>query len=496
MSRNVPICEEALRDAHQCLWSTRMTNEMMLPIAGVMDAVGYDAIDLIGGAVWDVSVRFLREDPWERIRHVRKLIPRTPLNAWVRGQSLWTFEVFPNDVVELAMERLFANGIREIAVYDQFNDLRNVEVVVAKAKSVGIVVRGALVFSRSPVHTDAYYAGKAAEFARMGVHQIIVKDPSGMLDIPRVQSLVPALRNAIGAMRINIHSHCMSNRAPEVLLASVEAGADTIHTAISPLAFGPSHPPTEWIDERLAAMGYNTGLDRDALARVAAYFRYVCQRFDKPVGAPMPHDPLLDEHQLPGGMITNLRTQLRERGIEHRLVEILTEAAQVRKDMGYVPVVSPTAQFMLTQATLNVIQGERYRTVPDQLRKYVLGYYGTPPAPIAPELMERAVRKGDKFVSGRAGDLVPPALARVRKSRGPFQSDDDLLNAVFYGDDILKPMLAARATQDHSRFYKPANALTDLVYELTRRHDIAFARISRGPDMSLTFGDGQASVPA
>ena len=488
MGRHVPVCEEALRDAHQCLWSTRMTNEMMLPIAGVMDAVGYATVDLIGGAVWDVSVRFLREDPWERMRHVRRLMPRTPLNAWVRGQSLWTFEVFPNDVVELAMERLFANGIREIAVYDQFNDLRNVEVVVAKAKSTGLRVRGALVFSKSPVHTDAYYAGKAAEFVRIGADEIIVKDPSGMLDDDRVRALVPALRSAVATVRINIHSHCMSGRAPQVLLSAVEAGADVVHTAISPLAHGPSHPPTEWIDERLRSSGYETGLDVDALKRVAAYFRYVCHRYDKPIGRAMPDDPLLDEHQLPGGMITNLRTQLRERGIEHRLTEILTEAAQVRKDMGYVPVVSPTAQFMLTQATLNVVQGERYKTIPDELRKYVLGYYGTPPAPIAPELLERATRKGDRFVSGRAGDLVPPALGRVRRTRGPFGSDDDLLNAVFYNDEILKPLFEARRVHDYSTFYRPANPLTDLVYEVTRRPDIAFARISRGRELSLTFG--------
>lgn len=489
MSRHIPICEEALRDAHQCLWSTRMTNEMMLPIAGLMDSVGYDAIDLIGGAVWDVSTRFLREDPWERMRHVRRLVPKTPLNAWVRGQSLWTFEVFPNDVVELAMERLFANGIREIALYDQFNDLRNVEVVVAKAKSVGIVIRGALVFSRSPVHTDAYYAGKAADFVRLGADQIIVKDPSGMLDIARVRSLVPALRKAIGPVRINIHSHCMSGRAPEVLLDAVDAGADTVHTAISPLALGPSHPPTEWVDEQLRKRGYSTDLDRDALRRLASYFRYVCHRWQKPLGAPMPDDPLLDEHQLPGGMITNLRTQLRERGLEQRLTEILTEAAQVRKDMGYVPVVSPTAQFMLTQATLNVIQGERYKTVPDELRKYCLGYYGTPPAPIAPELLERAVRKGDRFVSGRAGDLVPPALERVRRARGPFRSDEDLLNAVFYGDEILRPLVDARQNQDYAQFYRPANALSDLVYEITQQPDIAFMRITRGNALSMTFGE-------
>lgn len=495
MARHVPICEESLRDGHQCLWSTRMINEMILPIAGVMDAAGYATVDLIGGAVWDVCVRFLREDPWERMRHVRHLIRKTPLNAWVRGQSLWTFEVFPNDVVELAMERLFANGIRQIAVYDQFNDLRNVEVCVTKARATGLLVRGALVFSRSPVHTDAYYAGKAAEFVRIGADEIIVKDPSGMLDIPRISSLVPALRQAIGPVRINIHSHCMSGRAPEVLLSAVEAGADTLHTAISPLAHGASHPATEWIDERLRATGHTTGLDPDALRRIAAYFRYVCQRWAKPEGCALPYDPLLEEHQLPGGMISNLRAQLRERGIEHRLEEILAEVAQVRKDMGYAPVVSPTAQFMATQAVLNVIQGERYKTVPDELRKYVLGYYGTPPAPIAPELIERATRKGDKFVRGCAGDLVPPSLERVRKTRGPFGSDDDLLNAVFYGDEILKPLLAARQAHDYSRFYKPAHAVTDLVYELSRRPEIAFARITRNDGLSLTFGDEALAIP-
>jgi oxaloacetate decarboxylase (Na+ extruding) subunit alpha len=483
--RHIPIVDETLRDGHQCLWSTRMTNAMMLPVAGRMDRIGFDSIDLIGGAVWDVAVRFLKEDPWERVRHMRKLVTRTPLNAIVRGQSLWTFEVFPNEVVELAMQRLAANGIANVAVYDQFNDLKNVEVVTSAAKAAGMQVWGTLVFSWSPVHTDEYFADKAAQFVRMGADEINLKDPSGMLSVERIRTVIPALRQAVGPVPINIHSHCMTGRAPEVLLAGVEAGADKLHTAISPLAHAASHPPADWIHDRLLEQGYTTGLDREALEAVSGYFRYLCHRWDKPRGEPLPFDARVLEHQMPGGMISNLRNQLRETGIEHRLDEILAETSQVRKDMGYVPVVSPTAQFMVTQAVLNVMQGERYKTVPDELRKYCLGYYGTPPAPIAPELMERAVRKGDKFVEGRAGDLVEPVLDTIRKTRGPFKDDDDLLNAVFYGDEILRPLFAARDRADYTRYYNAYNPLRDLLDEVARNPRVGYLGVRGKDDLKI-----------
>jgi oxaloacetate decarboxylase (Na+ extruding) subunit alpha len=485
MGRHIPIVDETLRDGHQCLWSTRMTNAMMLPIADRMDNVGFDSIDLIGGAVWDVSVRFLKEDPWERMRHVRKRITKTPLNAIVRGQSLWTFEVFPNEVVELAMERLFANGIAQVAIYDQFNDLKNVEVGTARAKAVGLRVLGTLVFSWSPVHTDEYFAAKAAQFVRMGADEIILKDPSGMLSVERIAAIMPVLRKAVGAVPINIHSHCMTGRAPDVLLAGAAAGADKLHTAIPPLAHAASHPPADWINDRLLEQGYTTGLDRALLKEVSGYFEYLCHRWDKPRGEAIPFDARVLEHQMPGGMISNLRNQLRENGIEHRLEEILVETSQVRKDMGYVPVVSPTAQFMVTQAVLNVMQGERYKTVPDELRKYVLGYYGTPPAPIAPELMDRAVRKGDKFVEGRCGDLVEPVLDTIRKTRGPFKTDEDLLNAVFYGDDILRPLFAARDSADYTRYYESYNPLRDLLAEIARHRDIGYFGVRGEGDLKI-----------
>ncbi|MBM3523302.1 MAG: carboxylase, partial [Alphaproteobacteria bacterium] len=430
-------------------------------------------------------IRFLKEDPWQRIREVSRLIRRTPLNAWVRGQSLWTFEIFANDVVELAMERLAANGMREIALYDQANDLANVEVAAAQAKSVGIRVRGALVFSWSPVHTDAYYAEKAAEFVRIGANEIIIKDPSGMLSVERVATLIAEMRRKIGKVRINVHTHCMTGRAPQVLLAAAKAGADTLHTAISPLAHAASHPPTEWVHDELAKLGVDTGLDRPLLDEIAGYFRYVCRRWDKPEGRPVDFDPFTLEHQMPGGMISNLITQLRANGIGHRLDEILRESAVVRKDLGYAPVVSPTAQLMVTQATLNVVQGERYKVIPDELRKYVLGHYGKPAAPFNPELVDRVLAMGGKQVSGRAGDLVPPALARLRRTRGPFKSDDDLLLAAMYSDAILGPMVAARAQSDYSVFDAGFNPLRHLLEEIERQPDLHYFRLAKGGDMNV-----------
>lgn len=477
--RSIRVVDETLRDGHQCLWSTRMTNEMMLPIAARMDAIGYDAIDLIGGAVWDVAVRFLREDPWQRIRLVRSQIVRTPINAWIRGQSLWTFEIFPDDIVELAVERLAANGISRISLYDQMNDLQNVVRCVQKGREVGLTVCGALVFTWSPVHTDAYYVGKAREFVAMGADEIILKDPSGLLSVERVGTLVPQLKAAIGDRPLNVHSHCMSGRAPRVLIECARLGGDKLHTAIAPLAHGASHPPVHQVHADLTDAGFDTGLDMDAVAEAADYFEFITELWNKPRGEPVAFDPRLLEHQMPGGMITNLRSQLSELGLEHRLDEVLDETAQVRKDLGYAPMVSPTAQFMVTQAVLNVVQGDRYRTVPDELRKYVLGYYGQPPAPISPDLLDRVVTGKDGFVRGPAGSLVPPAIDRLRKTRGPFRTPEDLLHAAFYPDDILRPMFAVRDRTDYGPWMGQYRPMEQLLLHLARRRPQR-VRVARG----------------
>ncbi len=486
MGRSIGVVDETLRDAQQCLWSAEMTNEMMLPFAERMDAIGFDAIDLIGGTVFDVCVRFLKEDPWARIRHVRALVGRTSLNAWIRGRSLWTSEVFADDVVELAIERLAANGIRRVSVYDRLNDLQNLRVCFAKAKSQGLEVCGALVFTLSPVHTDEYYAEKAAELAATGVDEIVLADPSGLLSVGRVGTLVPALKRAAGTkVPLNLHSHCVSGRAPQVMLESVALGVDKVHTAISPLAHGVSHPPTEYASRHLRRIGYEVRLDDGLLAEMADYFRFVARRWDKPLGEPVEYDPLLPEHQMPGGMITNLRTRLREAGIEHRLDEVLLEAALVREELGYPPMVSPNAQLVVTQAVLNVVHGERYRSVPDEVRKYVLGYYGRPPAPVAPNLVDRVATGRDQAVSGRPGLHVPEALERLRRERGPFRCDEDLLLAAFYSDEVLRPLFAARERVDYTRFYRAYGPARYLLSELARRPEVRFASVRRDGRVAL-----------
>tara|TARA_Y100001934_G_scaffold274262_1_gene365989 strand:- start:1566 stop:3035 length:1470 start_codon:yes stop_codon:yes gene_type:complete len=489
VSRHIPIVEEALRDAHQCLWSTRMTNEMMLPVAERMDAVGYDAMDLIGGAVWDVSIRFLLEDPWERIRHMRKLVTKTPLNAWVRGQSLWAFEIFPDDVVELAMERLAANGIRRATIYDHINDMEGLQVVVNKAVQVGLEVSGALVFTLSPVHTDEHFADRAAEFVRMGATEVVIKDPSGLLSVERIRTMGPALKKAIGNAALNLHTHCMTGRAPDVLLESVDYEMDKVHCAISPLAHAASHSPTEWINEKLIKKGFSTGLDVELLDEIADYFHFVARRWDKPVGAPVAFDPRVLEHQMPGGMISNLASQLGTIGLEHRLDEVLDEMGQVRRELGYLPIVSPSAQFIATQSVLNLVQGERYKTIPDELQKYILGYYGRPPAPIDQDLVDRVAKKSSDVVTGPSGSHVPPVLDKIRKERGPFKSDDDLLLAAMYPDEIIQPLFEAREKADYTRFYRAHTPVEYLLKEVKSRPDLRRFEVSKGDDFNVAHAN-------
>ena len=473
-TRKVALIDVTLRDAHQSLWSTRMTTAMMLPVAPILDRVGFEAIDLVGGAVFDVCVRYLREDPWERMRIMSRAITRTPLVVMTRAQSLFTFEFFPDDVVELTARRIAANGIRYVTPYDALNDMRNMAVPVRASRAAGLYVAGGVVYTLSPVHTDAYYAAKARELVRLGVDAVFLKDPSGLLTPDRVRTLVPVLRAAVGDRPLQLHSHCLTGLAPLCALEAIGLGVDTVHTATSPLAHGASHPPTEWVATNARRLGFEVDLDVEGLRPVADYFRYVAAREGKPLGEIAEYDPFHYEHQVPGGMISNLRSQLRDVGIEHRLEEILEEAARVRRELGYPIIVSPFAQFVVTQAVLNVIGGERYATVPEEVRRYALGYYGELAAPVDPEVLDRIVRN-ERPVTVRPGELLPPALERVRRDRGPFASDDDLLLAVFYNADQYGQLVAARPIR--TEYPVATTPLLTLVKELAARPAVASVRL-------------------
>ncbi len=378
-----------LRDAHQCLWSTRMTTAMMTPILAAIDRVGYAYVNILGGAVFDVCVRYLHENPWERVGLLCGRLA-TPCDGLTRGQSLYTFELFPDDIVELNSQVLAKRGLSVLTVYDALNDNRNIASSVRSGHAAGMKVNAMMTYTLSPVHTDAYYVARAKELGALRADFMSVKDPTGLLTPERARTLFPALVKAAGRIPLQLHSHCQSALAPEVYRIAIESGFRFGHTAVEPLANGASLPATEEIEAIARGLGRRTGVDRDALAEVSGYFGWLCEREGKPRGKVARYDPALYEHQIPGGMISNLRFQLQTMKLEHRLPEILEEAAQVRRDLGYPIVVSPFAQYIVTQAVLNVVQGERYRTIPDEVRKYALGHYGTLAAPPADAFLERA----------------------------------------------------------------------------------------------------------
>jgi oxaloacetate decarboxylase (Na+ extruding) subunit alpha len=472
-TREIKLVDVTLRDAHQCLWATRMTTAMMREIAPRLDRAGFEAIDLVGGAVFDVCVRYLREDPWERMRLLSSWVKKTPLVIHTRGQSLFTFEFFADDVVELAAARFAANGMRYHTPYDALNDMRNLEIPIKSAKRHGLYVAGGLVFTHSPVHTDEYYTRKAHELVNLGVDAIFLKDASGLLTPERVATLVPPVKTMLGDRPLQIHTHCNSGLAPYVVLQAVHYGVDVVHTATSTLANGVSHAPTERVVANLRRRGHVVDIDLELIKEVAERLAAIARQEDKPLGAPNEYDEFHFQHQCPGGMISNLAYQLETIGLRDRLEEILEEAWHVREDLGYPIVVSPFAQYIVTQAVLNVVgrdKGrERYDTVPDEVRLYVRGGYGEIAGPIDPNLHDKITR-GAQPIEERPGALVPPALDRLRKTRGPFASDDDLLLAAFYGDTQYRALKEAGPIV--TEYPLMGTPLLTLVKELTARPTI------------------------
>lgn len=452
----VKFIDVTLRDGHQSLWSTRMTTAMMAPILRELDEVGFHTIDLVGGAVFDVCVRYLQENPWGRIRVVTETLSCTPVNVWTRGPSLFTFEFFPDDIVALTLECLRRNGVRHVTVYDALNDLRNVEPSVKVAHWLGLGITGALVYTVSPVHTDEFYHERARELASMRVDRVCVKDPSGLLTPARARTLLPAVISGCEGTPVEIHSHCLSGLAPQVYEEAMRCGVRYLHTAIPPLADGASLPPVEDIMVEAERLGIANNIRLERVRECERYFRWLAIRERKPVGVRPHYDPALYDHQVPGGMISNLRAQLEVAGISDRLEAILAEVGHVRRDLGYPIMVSPFAQFLITQATLNVVQGERYKTIPDELKKYALGYYGRPAAPLSEEFLDRVAGTGEKPIAERSGALMPPGIPRVRAAAGPFLRDEDLLLAAFY------PQSSAR-----SSLFNPLDRLTPADFTTT-----------------------------
>lgn len=478
--KKVSFIDVTLRDAHQCLWGTRMTTEMMMPIVSSIDRAGYAYINILGGAVFDVCVRYLQENPFHRIKLLSEHFA-TPTDGLTRGQSLYTFELFPDDIVALNAQRLAANGIEMFTIYDALNDIRNLESSAKAGRKAGLKVNAWMVYTLSPAHTDAYYRERTKELLALGADHIGVKDATGLLTPERARTLFPAVKQAAGDVPIQLHSHCQSGLAPEVYAEAIKAGFEFFQTASRPLANGASLPATEDILERAELMGYETGLDRNELAQIAGYFTCLAKRECKPTGTVAQYDPALYEHQIPGGMISNLRYQLQTMHMEHRLPEIMEEASRVRADLGYPIVVSPFAQYVVTQAVLNVVQGERYKTIPDEVRKYATGYYGRLAAPLAPEFLERARLKPQEFVTERPGEHIPPWIPRLRKELGPHVDDEELLLRAFYPRELVEPL-----KKSELRYRVRTTPLHELIRYLGSRRDLERVHVRfAGTEMTL-----------
>jgi oxaloacetate decarboxylase alpha subunit len=481
MSKHYGLVDVTLRDGHQCLWSTRMTTPMMTPILSAIDRVGYDYINILGGAVFDVQVRYLHENPWERVGLLCERF-RTPCDGLTRGQSLYTFELFADDLVELNSKVLARRGLKVLTVYDALNDMRNVESSVASAHDCGMLVNAMMVYTLSPVHTDEYYVERARELVALRSDFISVKDPTGLLTPERAETLFPAIAKAVGDIPLQLHTHCQSALAPLVHEVAMLHGFSFGHTAAAPLANGASLPAAEDIDDRASALGYSTGIDRKALAEVSGYFAVLAEREDKPRGKVAAYDPALYEHQVPGGMISNLRSQLAGMGMQARMPEILDEAARVRKDLGYPILVSPFAQYIITQSVLNVVQGERYKTIPDEVRKYAMGFYGRLAAMPSAEFMDKARLSPSDISTERAGAQLEPALPGLRRRLGASTSDEDLLLAAFYDQSLLEPL---RAPPPPLRF--STTPLMELMRFIEAQRDVKHARVTMaGTEITLS----------
>lgn len=476
-SRSIGVIETALRDGQQCLWATRMRTEAMLPIAERMDDAGYDAIDMMGSIQFDVCIRYLKENPWDRLKLMRQRIRNTPLKGGLRSKSLVTFRVLPDDVVHLWVRLLVEHGLRKISVFDALFDLENIVDTIKVAQAAGADAGAALVFCESPVHTDELYVEKTRQLIeRTGITHVMLKDSGGLLTPDRVRQLVPKLKAVMGDLPLELHTHCMTGLGPLVYLEGIKAGADIVQTASAPLANGPSQPETQTMVRNLRQAGYAVDVDDGAVADLGDHLARVAAREDKPVGVPMAYDAYHFDHQIPGGMLTNLQSQLRECGLLDRYDAVVREAVQIRRELGYPIMVTPFAQLVVTQAVLNVINGERYRVVPDEVKQYALGYFGTLLAPVDPEIMDRIVENGSQTIPMTPVPLAP-AVADIRRAYPRASDEERLLRYMFLGQHVDDMLAAPPIEQNYDASMPP---IARLIQEASTRKNIAALTIQTG----------------
>lgn len=442
MSHRIGFVDTTFRDGQQCLWATRMTTAMIAAVAPHVDRSGYDAVEIVGAVTFDACIRYLKESPWERVRLMRRLLPHVPLRFVTRCRNFISFDVVPEDVVELVYARLYANGLRQFMLVDGLHDLDNIRWALTVTKGLGFYVCPALIFSISPVHTDAYYVEKARAIRALGADALVLKDVGGLLTVDRVRTLVPALREVAGDLPLEIHAHCSTGLAPLVVLEAVQLGVDAVYSAIPPLADGQSHPSVLHVAANLKLLGYDIALDLDAVGESSRVLQAIARQERLPMGTIVPYDLFHYQHQVPGGMQANLRAQLRDAGLGDKFHAALEEVPRLREELGWPVMVSPFSQFVGIQALINVVQKERYATVLDEIAKWAYGYYGKLEAPIDPNVMDRIVARSSKRISP-CPRLPEPALPALRRAF-PEADDDELVLRAFFKGTQIDDMLAAQ----------------------------------------------------
>lgn len=436
----VKITETVLRDAHQSLIATRMTMDEMLPILPLMDKVGYQSVECWGGATFDACLRFLNEDPWERLRTLKKNLPNTKLQMLFRGQNMLGYRHYADDVLEYFVQKSVANGIDIIRIFDALNDIRNLETAIKAAKKEGAHTQVAISYTLGDVFTTDYYVDYAKRIESAGADSICIKDMAALLTPYETEKLVKALKSAV-KIPIQLHTHYTSGLASMCLLKGIEAGVDVIDTAMSPLALGTSHAPTESMVAALQGTEYDTGLDLVLLTEIRDYFmklrkKYIDSGLLDPKMLAVDANALI--YQVPGGMLSNLLSQLKQAGKEDKLEEVLKEVPRVRKDAGYPPLVTPSSQIVGTQAVFNVIMGERYKMVTKEFKGIVRGEYGRTPVPIDPEFRKKIIGD-DTPIDCRPADLLEPELDKLKKECAEWtEQEEDVLSYAQFGQVAVK----------------------------------------------------------
>jgi len=441
------ITETAFRDAHQSIMATRLRTEDMLPICEAMDEVGYHSIEMWGGATFDTAMRFLDEDPWDRLRKIKGRLKKTKTQMLLRGQNLVGYRHYSDEVVREFVKRAIGNGIDIVRVFDALNDLRNMSVTAETVKKEGGELQMCISYTISPVHTLEHFAKQAEDMAAMGADSICIKDMAGLLSPVAASELVKAIKDKVG-LPVQIHSHYTSGMASMSYLAGLEAGADVVDCAISPFAMGTSQPATETIVAALAGGPLDTGLSLKKLLPVAQYYENLRNKYSRIIMgiSGVNIDILL--YQIPGGMYSNLQSQLKDSNCLDKFNDVMEEIPRVRKEMGYPPLVTPTSQLVGTQAAMNVISGERWKIIPKEVYQYFRGYYGKTPAPVDPEIQKKVL--GDELpITCRPGEKIEPELDEAVKEIGIWATKpEDLLSYVLF-PQVAKDFLPKKYVKEN-----------------------------------------------